>query len=158
MVSPGGAATKSIKKPIPRAGSCQPPTADRTMRPLLGTQHFLGHESIDLEHKAIADWWLLTVNCQEIQFPFFIARLKRLMHEHFVHEATLLKRAGTSLCECHEREHRLLLDLCDEAATLGRSNWRQAQSLLRNKLPKLVREHIVSMDQLAVLLINTAAK
>jgi hemerythrin len=78
------------------------------------------------------------------------------MREHFDHEALLMQQAGGTLCECHAREHRLLLELCDRAGVLSLHNWRQAQSLLRDDMPKLVREHIVCMDQFAVLFINTS--
>ena len=49
----------------------------------------------------------------------------------------------------------MLLALCDQASALSLARWRKAQSLLRTELPKLVREHIISMDQLTVLFINT---
>jgi hemerythrin len=130
-------------------------TAKRAVRPLLGKQHALGHEAIDRENRAIADWWLRAVNCEEIQFPFFLARLKKLLRTHFDHEAALMRQAGVPLCECHAREHRLLLELCDTGTALSRRNWRRANSLLRNKFPKLLREHIIGMDALAVLFINT---
>ena len=128
---------------------------NRTARPLIGRQHALGHEVIDFEHTAIADWWFRAVGCEQIQFPFFIARLKKLMRDHFDHEAALMKLAGGELCRCHRREHQMLLQLCDQVNALGRQNWRKAQSLLRSQLPKLVREHIICMDQLVVLFINT---
>lgn len=129
--------------------------ANQASRPLLGRRQTLGHEGIDLDHRTIADWWLRTINCEQIQFPFFAARLKKLMRDHFDHEAALMERAGGALCVCHRREHQLLLELCDHAMALGRQNWRQARSLLRNKLPRLLREHIICMDQLAVLFIHT---
>jgi hypothetical protein len=62
-------------------------------------------------------------------------------------ETMLMEWAGGRLCECHAREHRMLLDLCDQATALSGRNSRMAQSLLQNKLPKLVRKHIISMDQ-----------
>ena len=48
----------------------------------------------------------------------------------------------------------MLLDLCDRVTALSPHNWRKARSLLRTQLPRLVREHIISMDQLAVLFID----
>jgi hemerythrin len=128
--------------------------ASRTARPLIGRQHTLGHVAIDRDHTAIADWWLRAVSCEPIQSAFFIARLKKLMRDHFERETKLMEWAGGRLCECHAREHRMLLDLCDQATVLSGCNWGMARSLLRTKLPKLVREHIISMDQLAVLFIN----
>jgi hypothetical protein len=35
------------------------------------------------------------------------------------------------------------------------ASWRKARSLLRTDLPRLVREHVISMDQLTVMFINT---
>src|SRR5262245_23064617 len=129
--------------------------ANRGIRPLLGRQHEVGHDTIDFDHYAMAHCWSQAVTCEQLQFPFFIARLKKLMRTHFDHEAALMERAGGQLCECHRREHRMLLDVCEQAAAPGRQNWRKAQSLLRCRLPKLVRAHVDSMDQIAALLINT---
>jgi hemerythrin len=127
----------------------------RPPRPLIGKRHELGHDAIDLDHRAMADCWHRAVSCEPMQLELLVARLKRLMRDHFDREAALMEQAGGKLCECHRREHQMLLDLCDEARMLGRRNYRRAQSLLRSKLPKLVREHIICMDQLAVLFINT---
>lgn len=129
--------------------------ANRIARPLLGRRHRVGHDAIDFDHRAMANCWSQVVTCEQLQFPFFVARLKKLMRTHFDHEAALMAQAGGQLCECHRREHRRLLDVCEEASALSQQNWRKAQSLLRRKLPKLVREHIDSMDQIAVLFINT---
>jgi len=82
---------------------------------LIGRQHTLGHDVIDSDHMAIADWWLRAVNCEQIQCAFFIARLKKLMQDHFHHEAALIQGAGGRLCDCHRREHQMLLDVCDRA-------------------------------------------
>jgi hemerythrin len=117
----------------------------------------LGHEAIDIDHLAIADCWLQAATCEQIQFAFLIARLKKLMRTHFDREVALMARAGGRLCECHRQEHRELLELCDRADMLSRSNWPHAQALLRNKFPKMVREHIICMDQLAVLFIHTSS-
>lgn len=137
------------------AWSPRRPGMIRGIRPLIGRQHTLGHDVIDSDHQAIADWWLQTVTCEPIQFAFFMARLKKLMSTHFDHEAALMEEAGGRMCECHSQEHRMLLTVCDQASVLSLSRWRRAQSLLRTELPKLVREHIISMDQLTVLFINT---
>lgn len=128
------------------------------IRPLIGNRYDLGHEVIDTDHQAIADGWLRTVNCEPIQFPFLIARLKKLMKTHFEHETALMQMAGGMLCECHRIEHQTLLDLCNRAAVLSTTNWQKTQSVLRNKFPKLIRSHIACMDQVAVLFINTHGK
>lgn len=126
----------------------------RIDRPLFDRRHMLGHAEIDGDHMAIAEGWLRAVNCEPIAFPFFIARLKRLMKTHFDHEAALMLASGGSLCECHRKEHLGLLQLCDEASALNAGNWRQTQSLLRKTFPKLMRNHIAEMDQIAVLFLN----
>jgi len=69
-----------------------------------------------------------------------------------------MEHAGGRMCPCHSQEHQMFLALCDEPNALKRSHWRKAQSLLRTKLPKLVRQHIISMDLLTVLFINTSGK
>jgi hemerythrin len=130
----------------------------RRVRPLIGPPHLLGHDMIDADHLAIADWWLRTVNCEPIQFEFYQARLKRLMRQHFDHEAMLMEEAGGRMCKCHDLEHQMMLALCERVSALGRSRWQKAQSLLRTELPRLVREHIISMDQLTVLFINSQDK
>jgi hemerythrin len=127
----------------------------RTILPRIGKLPALGHDAIDLDHSAIADQWFRTASCEEVQFPFFIARLKKLMVDHFDREAALMERAGGDLCKCHRREHQSLLDFCDEARELSGRSWRKTQSLLRNRFPRLVRDHIIYTDQLAVLFINT---
>ena len=66
-----------------------------------------------------------------------------------------MQGAGGRLCDCHRREHQILLDICDRTIALGRHNWLKAQTLLRRELPGLMREHIICTDQLAVLFINT---
>jgi hemerythrin len=100
---------------------------------------------------AIADWWHRTVNYEPIQFEFYVARLKRLMRQHFAHEAMLMEEAGGRMRKCHDQEHQMLLAICESASRLGQSRWKKARSLLRRELPRLVREHIISMDQLTVL-------
>ena len=130
----------------------------RNICPLIGRQYALGHDVIDSDHFAIADWWQRTVTCEPIQFTFFVARLKKLMRTHFDHEASLMQQAGGQMCECHSGEHRMLLTFCDQATALGHTHLKAAQSMLRTKFPKLVREHIISMDQLTVLFINSQGK
>ncbi len=129
--------------------------AQRSLRPLLAKVHELGHREIDLDHRTVAECWDRAVNCAPIQFPFFVARLKKAMRDHFDREAALLARAGGRMWECHGQEHHSLLELCDQAARLADQNCRKAQSLLRNELARMLREHIVSMDQIAVLFLNT---
>jgi hypothetical protein len=122
--------------------------------PLLGERHLLGHEWIDRDLRAIADGWLNAVTCQPIQFPFLIARMKKLMRLHFDHEEMLMRASGGALCECHRREHRSMIEVCDQAAAFSVKNWRRTQSLLRNGFPRLIRGHVAGMDQIAVLFID----
>jgi len=128
------------------------------IRPLIGSRYQVGHEVIDTDHKIIADGWFRAVNCEPIQFPFLIGRLKKLMKTHFEHETALMQMAGGMLCDCHRTEHQTLLDLCERAAVLSNTNWQRTQSVLRHQFPKLVRSHIACMDQVAVLFINTQAR
>jgi hemerythrin len=125
--------------------------------PRMGRLPALGHDAIDSDHSAIANQWARAANCEPIEFPFLIARLKKLMINHFDHEAALMEGAGGNLCRCHRGEHQSLLDLCDQARESSERSWRKTQSLLRNSFPKLVRNHILYTDQLAVLFINTRA-
>lgn len=125
--------------------------------PLIGPKHALGHAQIDADHSAIADAWLRAVSCEPIQFPFLIARLRKLMQTHFDNEARLMQSAGGTLCACHRNEHRAMLGLCDQAAALSPDKWRRAQSLLRRRLPRMMRSHIACMDQIAVLFINAGS-
>jgi len=126
--------------------------------PLIGRQHALGHNAIDLGHQGIADWWARAAQCEPIQLPFFMARLKKLMRSHFDDEARLMQTAGGALCRCHDEEHQTLLDLCDHVDALSDRNWRKARALLRKDFPRLVRDHIMCMDSLAVLFINTSTQ
>jgi hemerythrin len=77
------------------------------------------------------------------------------MQNHFDHEAALMNQAGGQLCECHQREHATLLELCDRAAELAPLNWSKSRLLLRSKFPQLVRDHVNGLDQFLVLFINT---
>jgi hemerythrin len=124
------------------------------VRPLISERHLLGHEWIDRDLRAIADGWFRAVTCEPTQFQFFLARMKKLMRSHFDHEATLMRSSGGMLCECHHNEHRMLIDLCDQAYASSHKNWPRTQSLLRNRFPRLIRSHIAGMDQVAVLFID----
>ena len=53
--------------------------------------------------------------------------------------------------------HQALLDFLRSCGGSERREMARAQSLLRNRLPT-VRRHIASMDQMAVLFINTNSK
>lgn len=131
--------------------------ASAIIRPLsrkLRTER-LGHKAIDADHIEISDCWFQAVNCTPIQFPFLIARMKKLMVKHFAHEDAIMATADSALCSCHRREHDLLIGLCDRAARLSTYDWRATQRLLRYEFPKQVREHIICMDQLLVLHLNT---
>lgn len=103
----------------------------------------LGHSIIDADH------------FEPLQFPFFLARFRKLMRDHFAREASIMMHHNSSLCECHEREHQDLLQLCDRAAQLNHHSFREARDLLRAEFPRRIREHIICMDQLLVLYINT---
>ena len=117
----------------------------------------LGHDAIDSDHIEISECWFKSVNCTPIQFPFLIARLKKLMATHFAREDAIMKHAASSLCSCHRQEHEMLLGLCDRAAGLSEFNWRAAQRLLRDEFPGRVREHIICMDQMLVMQLNTSS-
>ncbi|MCC7347500.1 MAG: hypothetical protein IT538_08890 [Variibacter sp.] len=123
---------------------------------LIQARHALGHAEIDADHFAIADCWRQTLQCKPIAMPFQIARLRKLMRNHFMREATLVEATGTTFCACHQREHDSILNLCDDAYGLAENRWQKARALLRDTLPPAVREHIISMDQVAVLIIHTA--
>jgi hypothetical protein len=141
----------SSKAPSPASKAAHSPTI---IRPLISERHLLGHEWIDRDLRAIADGWLSAVTCEPIQFQFFIARMKKLMSMHFEREASLMRSSGGMLCECHHNEHRMLIDVCNQAYTYSTNNWRRTQSLLRSRFPKLIRNHIAGMDQIAVLFID----
>jgi hemerythrin len=125
---------------------------------LIGGRHVLGHAEIDTDHFAIADCWLQATQCEPIVLPFQIARLRKLMRNHFDREASLVEATGTAFCRCHRQEHDGLLELCGDAYALSYQNVRKSRSLLQNELPRLVRDHIISMDQIAILIINLAAE
>jgi len=116
----------------------------------------LGHDVIDADHIEISDCWFQAVNCKPIQFPFLIARLRRLMANHFTREDAIMRVAASALCSCHRQDHEMLLGLCERAAKLSEFDWRSAQRVLRHDFPDRVREHIICMDQMLVLHINTS--
>lgn len=118
----------------------------------------LGHDAIDSDHVEISDCWFQAVNCKPIQFPFLIARLRKLMVRHFTREDVIMRSAASSLCSCHKHEHEMLLGLCDRAAGLSQFDWRATQRLLRDEFPKRVREHIICMDQMLVLHLNMSSE
>ena len=130
----------------------------RISRPLIGKNHTLGHIQIDADHFAIADWWMKAMLCEPVALPFHIAALRKTMRSHFCREATLVETTGTPFCYCHRREHNVMLELCDDAYDLSARSLRAARTLLRNKLPRLMRDHINSMDQIAVLIIRAATQ
>jgi hypothetical protein len=125
-------------------------------RPLIGKRHALGHAQIDADHLAIASWWMRLTQCAPISLPFHIAGMRKAMRDHFGREAALVEAAGTRFCHCHRNEHSALLELCDDAYALSERNLRSARSLLLRKLPRLMRTHIDTMDQIAVLEIRAA--
>lgn len=126
------------------------------VRPLIGKNHEVGHSAIDADHQEIAECWRRAVSCEPIQLPFFVAYLKKSMKNHFERETALLERAGAQLWGRHREQHDMLLDLCDQANALCRSDWQKAQSLLRYRVAKLMRDHINCMDQIAAVIINTS--
>lgn len=115
----------------------------------------LGHDVIDSDHIEISECWFQAVSCAPIQFPFLIARLKSLMRKHFARESALMESASGKLCACHQREHNNLIGFCDRAERLSKYDPQKARSLLRYEFPKRVREHIICMDQMVVLFVNT---
>jgi hemerythrin len=115
----------------------------------------LGHAIIDSDHMEISNSWFRAVNCVPLQFPFLIARMKKLMERHFACEAEIMKGFGRTLCSCHQKEHDTLLRFCDSVAKVSQYNWALAQFTLRRDFPKQVHEHIICRDQLLVLCVNT---
>jgi hemerythrin len=130
----------------------------RITRTLIGPNHALGHAEIDSDHFAIADYWLQLAKCPPIAIPFHVARLRKRMRSHFSHEVALIEAAGRRLWHDHQDEHDAMLRLCDQAYELCVHNARAARALLRNRLPRMMRSHIICMDQIAVLMIKDAAE
>ena len=104
-------------------------------RTLIGGHHALGHAEIDLDHFAIAECWLRTMDCGALELPLRIARLRKSMRTHFDHEENLVEAAGATFCACHRREHDTLLGLCDDAYALSEHDWRGARAILRTEMP-----------------------
>jgi hemerythrin len=129
-----------------------------TARPLIGPRHALGHAAIDVDHFAIAEAWAAVMHSAPIALPLRIARLRKVMRTHFDNEAALVEAAGTAFCRCHRQEHDEMIAICDEALAQSERKPRTARSILRRALPPIVRGHIDSMDQIAVLIINSAAE
>ena len=129
----------------------------RALKTLIGKGDVLGHPIIDADHFAIAACWQSATVATPIALPLHIARLRRLIRSHFDREAALVEASGATFCHCHRREHAAILALCNEAYALAEKNWKGARALLRAPLRRLVRDHVASMDQLAVLMINSAA-
>jgi hemerythrin len=95
---------------------------------------------------------------EPIALPFHVAALRKKMRDHFSREAALVEAAGTPMCCDHRNEHDGMLDLCDRAFALSGRNPRAARALLRSRLPRMMRDHINSMDQIAVLILRAAAQ
>jgi hypothetical protein len=53
--------------------------------PGAGRVPLLGNADIDSDHLAITEQLRKTIGCAPIQFPYFIARLKKLLRGHFDH-------------------------------------------------------------------------
>ena len=124
---------------------------------LIGHSHALGHPQIDSEHFAIADCWSQAIRSAPVGLPLTIARLRKVMGRHFEHEAVLIEAAGVPFCACHRVEHEAMLNLCDDAYALAESDRRASQGLLR-RLPRLMKDHIICTDQIAVLMIQAAER
>jgi hemerythrin len=132
------------------------PAASRPPRPLLGARDRLGHDVIDADHAAIGDAWLAAMQCNAIALPFHVARLAKLMRSHFEREAALVEAVGVPFCWCHRDEHDAMLAICRDAFALCERDPRKARGLLRSQLSRRMRAHIGTMDQIAVLVINTS--
>lgn len=115
----------------------------------------LGHAAIDSDHMEMSNWWFRLVNCTPLQFPFLIARMKKLMEKHFAREAEIMKPFDRALCACHQKEHDALLRFCDSAAKISEYDWGLSQTMLRHDFARHIREHIVCRDQLLILCVNT---
>jgi hemerythrin-like metal-binding protein len=124
---------------------------------LIGAGHALGHSQIDSEHFAIADCWSQTIRAAPAGLPLTIARLRKVMRRHFEHESRLIEAAGVKFCACHRVEHEAMLSLCDDAYVLAERDRRASQILLR-KLPRLMKDHIICTDQIAVLMMQAAER
>jgi hypothetical protein len=127
----------------------------RISRPLIDRRHMLGHDVIDFAYAAISNCWLHALNCIPLELPLRLARLKKLMAAQFANESVLLAQFGYSLCRFPHDEHRILFELCDQVLAFHEHDRQKALSLLHRKFAKLVRKHIITMDQCAVLLMRS---
>lgn len=127
---------------------------ERLHHRLIGHQHTLGEAVIDAGYRSVAACWTQAVTCPQLQFPFQIFRLRKLLSVLHEGEQALIEDAGVRLCSCHRDEHDSLLAICQEATRLQGHHWRKAQSLLRRQFRRLFREHIICMDTISVLLIR----
>ncbi len=127
-------------------------------RPLFGARDTLGHAVIDGDNAAISDVWIRAAVCDPVELPFQIARLRKLLRTHFHHEAALVETIAVELCGPHRQEHQRLIDLCSEAYGLAGDAWRQSRLLLRRDFARLYRSHVICMDQITVVMINSAAQ
>ena len=84
---------------------------------------------IDAEHAAIGEAWLATMRCRVVALPFHVARLAKVMRQHFDHEARLVEAAGTPFCWCHHNEHEAMLAVCGEALSTAEHDPRKARAL-----------------------------
>jgi hemerythrin len=70
--------------------------------------------------------------------------------KHFARESEIMRRFDRSLPVCHQTEHDLLLQFCDNVAKLSQHSWAKAQVLLRRDFPRRIREYIICMDHRCV--------
>jgi hemerythrin len=126
-------------------------------RPLISRRDALGHHEIDADHVAISDAWVAAMRCKAVALPFHVARLAKVMRDHFEREIRLVEAAGVQCCWCHQNEHAGMLAVCHAAFALSEHAPRKARQLLRKELAQRIRRHVATTDQIAVLIINTAA-
>jgi hemerythrin len=123
---------------------------------LIRSRDALGHKEIDADHIAISEAWLAAMRCRAVALPFHVARLIKIMRDHFDREMRLVEAAGVPCCWCHHNEHTAMLALTQAAFELSEHDPRRARSLLRTELAPRIRRHVATADQVAVLIINTA--
>jgi hemerythrin-like metal-binding protein len=114
------------------------------------TRHIVvGHSAIDTDHQEIIECCNGIVGSTSATLELQLHRLRSLLASHFQHEELLLKQVGSKLCECHSRDHKLFLEMCDKAIH-GNSR----KLIVRDLLPAL-RDHIAYRDQLIALHLNS---
>jgi hemerythrin len=96
------------------------------------------------------------MRCKAIALPLHVARLARVMRDHFEREIRLVEAAGVQCCWCHQNEHSAMLAVCHAAFGMSEHEPRKARQLLRTELARRIRRHVTTTDQIAVLIINTA--